>query len=302
MTIRADRDIPTSVLQRFDQPLGQSASETPLLDPRLATVLTNTARIEQTAGALRLAVGPTSAGAYCNAQLDDYHQRRPRNYLWRPPTLLRVRMRASHPASPAHPPSDDARARASDYLRGTAGCGFWNASLSLAGGPPRPPEAIWFFAASPPSNMALTPGVPGFGWKAQVVHAHRLAALAAVPPLAATALWSRISGDERAAARWLNRLTGAHEALLDPVAGSLSEWHDYEIEWTPEQARFRVDGRDVLEATRPPSGPLGFVVWIDTQYAIVTPRGTLRFGSLATNEQWLELASLSIQPLSNPTG
>jgi hypothetical protein len=58
-----------------------------------------------------------------------------------------------------------------------------------------------------------------------------------------------------------------------------------------------VDSQEVLRALTPPRGPLGFVTWIDNQYAIATPRGRLRFGALATNEQWLELASFSIQPL-----
>ena len=52
-------------------------------------------------------------------------------------------------------------------LRGTAGFGFWNYPLSLTGAVLRPPDAIWFFGASQPSNMALVPGMPGWGWKAK---------------------------------------------------------------------------------------------------------------------------------------
>jgi glycosyl hydrolase family 16 len=263
------------------------------LDSRLAPMYSGVARVERLTRTLRLTVGPATAPIYCNAQLDDYHRLRPREYPWRPPLLLRLRARATRPAWPPDAPYDvDA-----GYLRGTAGFGFWNASLTLAGGWPRPPEAVWFFAASPPSNMALTPGVPGYGWKAQVVHVQRPGALAAIPPMAAAALWANMSGDERPAARWLNRLTGAREALLDTQTASLSDWHDYEIEWRPDAARFRVDGREVLTVSAPPRGPLGFVVWIDSQYAIATPRGRLRFGALDIDEQWLELASLSIQPL-----
>ena len=50
-------------------------------------------------------------------------------------------------------------------------------------------------------------------------------------------------------------------------------------------------------APNPPPGPLGFVAWIDNQYAVATPRGELRFGALTCGPQWLELASLSIEPL-----
>lgn len=288
--------IPRSPLdQRFDQPDHPDGSPTSALDPRLAPILSGAARIERRPRALRLSAGRSTPRVYTNAQLDDYHRLRPRDYLWRPPLLLRVRARASHAAWPATPgaPSSDAP----NYLCGTSGFGFWNASLTLAGGPPRPPEAVWFFAASPPSNMSLTPGIPGYGWKAQVVHVQRPGALAALLPMATAALWANISGDERPAARWLNRLTGAREAPLDPQTADLRDWHDYEIEWRSDAARFRVDGAEVFAVSAPPRGPLGFVIWIDNQYAIATPRGRLRFGALDTDEQWLELASLSIQPL-----
>lgn len=269
-------------------PDGQTA-----LDARLTPLLSGAARIERLPGGLRLTAGPTTAHTYCNAQLDDYHRLRPRDYLWRAPLVLHARARASRAAWPASAPATEA----GEYLRGTAGFGFWNASFSLAGGPPRLPDAVWFFSSSPPSNMALMPGAPGYGWKAQVVHAHRPGALAAAAPLVAAMLWAKLGGREELAARWLNRLTGTREAPLDPQLADLRDWHDYEIEWREDAARFRVDGQEVLNAPAPPRGPLGLVIWIDTQYAIVTPRGRLRFGALATDEQWLELATLRIQPL-----
>ncbi len=146
--------------------------------------------------------------------------------------------------------------------------------------------------------MALTVGGSGYGWKAQVVHAHRLDALLAAPSLALTALWARVSGDERPAARWMERLTGAQEAALDPNQADLRQWHEYTLEWRAESARFLVDEREVLRALDPPRGPLGFVAWIDNQYAIATPRGQLRFGALAHPSQWLELAAITIEPLA----
>jgi hypothetical protein len=114
--------------------------------------------------------------------------------------------------------------------------------------------------------------------------------------MAISAAWANLSGDERLAARWLNRLAGAREALLTP-AHDLREWHSYEIEWRTDGARFLVDEVEVLRAAQPPRGPLGFVAWTDNQYAIATPRGRLRFGVLPTDKQWLELADVSIQPL-----
>ena len=44
-------------------------------------------------------------------------------------------------------------------------------------------------------------------------------------------------------------------------------------------------------------GPLGFVAWVDNQYAIATPRGELRFGTIASEREWLELDYIRIQPL-----
>lgn len=96
------------------------------------------------------------------------------------------------------------------------------------------------------------------------------------------------------AARWLRRVSGAAEAHLAPALG---EWHDYILIWRREEARFVVDGQEVLIAPDPPPGPLGFVAWIDNQFAIATPRGELRFGTLASGPQWLDLDSVRITPL-----
>lgn len=281
---------------RFDElaRASQSGATKNSLDPRLTPLLNGGARMTWVESGLRLIAGPSTARHYTNAQLDDYHRLRPRNFLWRPPLRLRIRARASRPAWPAIASTADTDPPSPHYLRGTAGFGFWNGAPSITGGALRLPESIWFFAASPPSNMALMPGLPGYGWKAQVTHSQRPGALAAVPPMAAAALWARLTGDERPAARWLNRLTGVTETPLD---SDLSGWHEYTIEWRAVSARFLVDGQDALTVSNPPPGPLGFVTWIDNQYAIATPRGALRFGALDSDEQWLELATLSIQPL-----
>lgn len=266
--------------------------------PHWARSLAGVGRLRATDDGVRLELEGATAHRYSNAQLDDYTGRRASQYLWRPPLRLRVRARASQPAQPAgERGAVSAQAAGERWLCGTAGFGFWNAPFTLAGGGVRLPEAVWFFAASSPSNMALTGGGSGHGWKAQVVHAQRLGALGAAPPLALSALWARMSGDDTAAAAWLERLTGAHEAPLDPRLADLRQWHEYTLEWRPDNARFSVDGREVFTAPDPPRGPLGFVAWIDNQYAIVTPRGKLRFGALDCAPQWLELASLTIEPL-----
>lgn len=276
------------------------ASGVRALDQRWASPVVGGGRLTLTETGLRLSLERVADRHYSNAQFDDYTGKRASQYPWRPPLRLRVRARASHATAHADA-ATAAPAQAFDWLRGTWGFGFWNAPLTLAGGGARLPDAVWFFGSSPPSNMALTRDGVGYGWKAQVVHAQRIGALGALAPLSLAALWARLSGDERAAAGWLERLTGAHEApldrTLDPARADLRQWHDYTLEWLPDHARFSVDGQQALVAPNPPPGPLGFVAWIDNQYAIATPRGELRFGALTSGPQWLELASLSIEPL-----
>lgn len=266
------------------------------LSARWTRITPNGGTLETSPNGLRLALPDGAlAGVYSDAQIDDYGTLPPSRFPWRPPLHLEIHARASHPAHPAQKLSPDLLEH-QQWLRGTAGFGFWNYPFSLTGAVLRLPEAIWFFAASPPSNMALMPGSPGWGWKAQVVHAHRAGAVLAVAPTAAAVAWARISRREGLAGRWVQRLSGTREA---PISANLREWHSYTIDWHPDRARFTVDGAEVLSVADPPRGPLGFVAWIDNQYAIATPRGEFRFGTIATGPEWLEIESLHILPGAN---
>ena len=62
-----------------------------------------------------------------------------------------------------------------------------------------------------------------------------------------------------------------------------------------EQSTFWVDGLLVHTVLHPPARPLGFVAWLDNQYAVATPRGVLRFGTVASGPQWFELDSVAIE-------
>jgi len=266
------------------------------LDPRWTRVCPGGGTLDEGNSVLRLALPGAVAGSYGDAQIDDYGNLPPSRYLWRPPLRLEVRVRASHPAHPTHPARQPPAADAGEpqaYLRGTVGFGFWNYPFSLSGRVVRLPDAVWFFGASPPANMALVPGIPGWGWKAQVVHAHRLRALAAAIPTAPAVLFARLTGGEAMAARWVQRVSGAAEV---PLETSLADWHTYSLDWLPHVARFAVDGAEVLAVPDPPRGPLGFVAWIDNQYAIATPRGAFGFGTLQSGPEWLELDWLRILP------
>jgi hypothetical protein len=262
------------------------------LDPRWSVTRPGGGLVEIANSRLRLELPGATAGQYSDAQIDDYSGRARSAFPWRPPLKMEIRARISHLIHPLSTTEPEMNQR---LLRGTAGFGLWNYPLSLAGSVLRLPDAIWFFGASQPSNMALVPGLPGWGWKAQVVHANRLGAVAAIGPTALSALWGRLSGREDAAARWVQRLAGAHEERLtnDP-----REWATYEIDWRPERAEFRVDSALTLVAPNPPAGALGCVVWVDNQYAVATPHGELRFGTIATELEWIELDFIRIQRLT----
>ncbi|GCE20699.1 hypothetical protein [Dictyobacter kobayashii] len=229
------------------------------------------------------------AGDYADAQIDDYGKLARAQFPWRPPLRMEVRARASHPAATASTEAGDMT-----VLRGTAGFGFWNYPFSVRGDALMLPEAVWFFYAAPPSNMALVPGIPGWGWKAQVIHSMRPGALLATVPTALATGWGRLSRNSAPAARWLQRLSGAQEALVE---AELTTWHTYTLEWRAGEARFWVDGIQILRAPHPPTRPLGFVAWLDNQYAVATPQGILRFGATPTAEQWFAIDHINIQPL-----
>jgi len=238
--------------------------------------------------ALRMAMPGAHRGTYTDAQIDDYGQLARAHFPRRPPLRMEVEARSSLPAATPTSTED------SKMLRGTAGFGFWNYPFSVRGDILMLPEAVWFFYASPPSNMALVPGVPGWGWKAQVVHTMRPGALFSIPPMLLGTSLALLTGEIRPAARWMQRLSGAQEALLDV---EMTSWHTYALEWRTQQALFLVDGKEVLRAPHPPTRPLGFVAWLDNQFAIATPRGVLRFGTLNSGPQWFEIAHLRIESL-----
>ena len=255
-------------------------------------------RLDLSAGGLRLVKGAASAQQYSNAQIDDYQGLPRRRLPWSPPLALTVRARFSHPG-PAldgpcpcdfiYPPAGDG----GPILSGTAGFGFWNDPWAPGRRLPALPRALWFFYASPPSNMKLDLRTPGCGWKAAAIDASRGPALLlapaaplAVPLMNLPPLYGRL---------WpaIQRAVGVNEASIH---GDMTGWRTYRIEWGRRRARFLVDGAPVLDCAAPPRGPLGLVIWLDNQALVVTPQGRLRHSLLATSsEQWLELAGVAVE-------
>jgi hypothetical protein len=224
-------------------------------------------------GGLRLALASSRAGGYADAQFDDCQGRRRGELPWRAPLRLRL------------------RARLSGQVAGTAGFGFWN---NPAAWPPALPQALWFLCSSPPGEIALADGVPGWGWKAACIDATGAEALAWAPAAPAVLLLNRLPRFRRAVWPRVQRALRVREALLPTPP---SRWCDYELDWLRDRALWRVDGVVVLETDRPPRGPLGFVAWVDNQWAAATPEGRVGWGLCPLGPpQWLEIASLSIAP------
>ena len=215
---------------------------------------------------------------YANAQIDDYQGLPRRRFPWRPPLRLTVRARFSHPPA---------------QLPGTAGFGFWNDPFLMTGARiPTLPRAVWFFYASPPSNMKLDLYTPGSGWKAATVDALHPSAVALgvcspllIPLMNIRPLYHR----------WWPAIRRILKVRETTIHTDMTDWHTYTLEWGLTTASFYVDGESVLAHAPAPRGPLGFVMWLDNQYLIATPQGRFRWGVLdVPGPRWMAVEWFSI--------
>lgn len=250
----------------------------------------------RTDGAWRLRLPALDGAVYADAQIDDYGCAAAQfAFVHRPPATLRLRARFSHHFEDLH---------------GTAGFGWWNHPLTPGGG--ATPRSLWFFHGSRESDLQFARDVPGRGFKAALFDALPIAPAWRLPHAtrrrgigaASTAAPGLL---ERMATWLLHRRTlvslgvrtaqhiaHARERILDVDA---TQWHEYEIDWRTDYAAWRIDGREVFRAERPPHGPLGFVAWIDNYRATFTRDGRFAFETCAApHEQWLEIeAALQYQ-------
>lgn len=238
-----------------------------------------TGTLEPTGSTLRFVNTSTTRRRTTNAQIDDYEGLARSRYRWCPPLTMTVRARFSHPAG---------------ELSGTAGFGLWNDPFLMTGFAwPALPRAVWFFYASPASNMKLDIDTPGQGWKAATIDATRPSALlwaplapVAVPLMNIRPLYRRL---------WprIQRALAVREATIEV---DMTAWHTYVLHWGVGSVRFDVDGAQMLAYDRSPRGPLGFVMWLDNQSLVITPWGGFRYRRLAApGVQWMEVDSLSIE-------
>ena len=88
-----------------------------------------------------------------------------------------------------------------------------------------------------------------------------------------------------------------------PLTDDLTAWRDYELVWRPDGVTFAVDGVTLGQIGAAPAGPLGFVAWMDNQWAALRDDGTMAGGYLAVAApQWLDIARIEIEfgGASNP--
>ena len=257
-----------------------SENFTSKLNPHWNHFLRGSATLEPTTHTLRFVNHDTSSRQYTDAQIDDYQGLPRRRFPWRRPLTMSVRARFSHP---------------SGKLSGTAGFGFWNDPFMMTGKRlPTLPRALWFFYASPPSNMKLDLHTPGWGWKAATIDAARWPFFLLLPTAPLAVPLMNVRRLYRVLWPLGQRAIGVSEA---PVEVEMTAWHTYIIEWGAKTVRFYVDDELMLETGTSPRGRMGFVMWLDNQYAVVTPWGRLGYGLLdAPGRQWMEVDKLLIEP------
>ena len=233
--------------------------------------------VQQSRDEVRLLLPPASASDYHDAQISDYRESA-RDFVNAPPLRLEL------------------SARAPGEISGTAGFGFWNHAFAPGQRGFRLPQAIWFFFGGCASDISLAQGLPGDGWKAATFNARNWRFRALLPLAPAGFLLMRSRRFYEALWPLGQAVLGVHEAALDRAA--LTEFHRYRIDWRRDGATFAVDGDVVLRAPNPPQNRLGFIAWIDNQYAIVTPQGRFGGGLLEIRqEQSLELRDIRLTRL-----
>lgn len=220
---------------------------------------------------LRIPSGDSSA--YRFAQIDDYFGLARKKF---PHQHLTLSLSARTSAFP---------------LAGTWGFGLWNdpfgMSLGFGGNKfrlPTLPNAAWFFGASKENYLSFQYDYPANGFIAQSFRSPKFHPYLILAGLAFP--FRKIQ-----TRRYLSEVIMEDSSALsiDPT-----QWHRYQLEWSPKRVVWKVDDIKVFESSVSPNPPLGLVIWIDNQFASFTPDGKLSFGVLENNEAWLEIENLEM--------
>lgn len=225
--------------------------------------------------AYRLTISAGSNEEYRLAQLDDYAKIPRSQFPLRSPLRLSLSARASSASIP-----------------GTWGFGCWNYPFGMSlgfGGTgwrlPALPNAVWYFHASRENYLSFRDDKPAQGFLAQTFRSPGFDLRLVLAGLALP--FSR---------RWTRRLLAkviGEDGVRPGV--DVTQWHSYRLDWREDHVSFDVDNARVFESPVSPNPPLGFVIWIDNQYAAFTPEGKLGFGVLENPEPaWLEFKDINL--------
>ena len=220
-------------------------------------------------------------GKYRLAQLDDYTNQARKDFTWRSPLKLSLSARVS-----------------AEDIPGTWGFGFWNDpfsfSLGLGGGIrrfPALPNTAWFFHASSENHLSFQENKPAQGFLAQTFQSP------SIPP-ALLALGSpfvsllALSWSARIIRPILGRFVKDDSVLIHT---DVTKWHHYALQLERSLVGFKVDDCEIFQTSVVPMNPLGFVIWIDNQFASFPPNGKLTFGTMDSPQSaWLEVKDLQI--------
>jgi hypothetical protein len=246
---------------------------------------TKDSRVEEIApGRWKLSNPPGEAGRYRWAQLDDYLPLARKDFLWKPPLRMSLRARASD-----------------NDIHGTWGFGFWNdpftSSLGIGGTRrllPVLPNAAWFFFASRPNFITFRDDLPTEGMLAATFRVPNIPPIFLLPGVI-LAPFLFIPPAVRLIRRVISRIIAEDASLVD---SDFTQWHAYGLEWRQSGVRFYLDDQLQYETGISPHAPLGFVLWIDNQYASFPPSGKISRGTLETPQDvYLEVEDISISPL-----
>jgi hypothetical protein len=237
--------------------------------------------MEITDGAWRLEIPPGPARRYRLAQLDDYSSLRRNLFPWKPEVKLSLQARVSHV-----------------HHAGTWGFGFWNDPFAmgfLTGLKglrlPALPDAAWFFYGSSESFLSIRDDLAGNGLTAGIFKSPgwRGLKIGMGLPILPFLFFHKVS-------RWMRRRVA--EILIQDsqsIVVDTTQWHKYELFWRQEATSFLVDGKQVLETTASPRGPLGLVLWIDNQAAAWKPDGQIGYRLLqGENGAWMEVKNIQV--------
>ncbi|MCA2000488.1 MAG: hypothetical protein LDL51_01345 [Chloroflexi bacterium] len=243
----------------------------------MKTNATQDASVEKTGNGWRLQIEAGDARTYRNAQLDDYSGLRRSQFPHRPSKTLHVSLsaRVSTP-----------------FAAGTWGFGLWNdpfgLSFGFGGNPfrlPALPNAAWFFYASEQNYLSFTDNKPAQGFLAQTFRSPPFHPLLIPAGLA-------LPFSRKTTRRLLSRVIAEDSSALSV---DTTQWRRYSLAWNAKRVTWEVDEVRVFESPVSPRPPLGFIVWIDNQFAAFTPQGKISAGVLGSGEARLEARDIVIR-------